>query len=963
MLNRVIAAIVLVLALPQRVGEPAEVFSNFDGGALIIPAEAGNLAPPMQMGEEETFEGGKYIFSDAGNRGLASYRIRISKAGKYYLFAHAAGRDSTTDSFFVELDRQPDRKSLGCVWDVATSKSFWQPVTGRAGALRPRRAWRLSAGEHVLYIAGREHLAALDVLALTTQAAPKLKTFGPRTDLGRYKDLPGPSMDSRVPLVYYISYTDKYFTDPTHLDSFRDAPPDVLHVGKAAPITHNWGPVPMLFGENQATGGPGHTLNWDNIRLLSPAELRRKIALITATVKRAHEIGIRYVCPYIGQRALAGDPDKRQGFWNFYDHWHDYAEWLGPKPSDDPREWLFRDARGRPRPVYGPTFDVPYFAPLKRYGACPNNPHWFAFQKSVVRLIAKCGYDGVFIDNCGSGGDYCDHCWAKFREYLARQPRDRLAQRYAVADPDALDHWSRVPRNLLTRFRLEMLRDYVAALRADVREVNPRFFLFANNCTQSHCFLLGEACSLIMWENAFASGLTIEGEPPEADTSKIEVVAHSVAVEPKTYPQNFLHPEAFSELKVETRLPTLCTVNRPVSVSIKVVTVGNSNRDDDAIEDVALVLRKEGAAKGARVQLSPRGRIGGVAPGVVHKPPIELTGTWTPGEAGTYAVRLEYRYTDVPHLDVADRTLLSDPLRPAGCVYQNHIGELSLAARGQARVIPHGRGTHPELAIAECAAFGRGASASVRKQWAVARYQRFFRSHADLYDRMEPYGEVAVVGAYWGGNPYHALRMAWPNMADHLSARHVLFKSVLDAGMSAAELRGVRALVLVAKNYEMSDDGVAALRRFAGRGGLIVCQHAETRINGLSLREVLGRPHAAKWDWGNPPELAQPISPARGRARGLRFAAYVDRAQKRLVLHAVNYNVALLGPAKGKVTRLENVRVSIPIPLGWTASSVTAFDPAKPDEELPLPFVREGPRVSFTVPQVRIYRAVVVKGM
>ncbi len=66
-----------------------------------------------------------------------------------------------------------------------------------------------------------------------------------------------------------------------------------MHIGKAVPITHNWGAVPLLQGENQYTGGPGHTLSWENIRLLTPDEVRERIETIKAGVASLHEVGVR----------------------------------------------------------------------------------------------------------------------------------------------------------------------------------------------------------------------------------------------------------------------------------------------------------------------------------------------------------------------------------------------------------------------------------------------------------------------------------------------------------------------------------------------------------------------------------------------------------------------------------------------------------------------------------------------
>jgi len=57
---------------------------------------------------------------------------------------------------------------------------------------------------------------------------------------------------------------------------------------------------------------------------------------------------------------------------------------------------------------------------------------------------------------------------------------------------------------------------------------------------------------------------------------------------------------------------------------------------------------------------------------------------------------------------------------------------------------------------------------------------------------------------------------------------------------------------------------------------------------------------------------------------------------------------------------VEHVTVSLPLPIGMRVTSVEVADPWHPDPE-PLPFVREGGRVRFTVPRVDIYRVVRVR--
>jgi len=91
-----------------------------------------------------------------------------------------------------------------------------------------------------------------------------------------------------APIVYTLDYSDHFFTNPKYIERFEAAPPDLLHMGKAAPITHLWGPVRMYRGENQWTGGPKNTLNWENIALLTPEALADRIEHIRETLWKYH---------------------------------------------------------------------------------------------------------------------------------------------------------------------------------------------------------------------------------------------------------------------------------------------------------------------------------------------------------------------------------------------------------------------------------------------------------------------------------------------------------------------------------------------------------------------------------------------------------------------------------------------------------------------------------------------------
>ncbi len=97
----------------------------------------------------------------------------------------------------------------------------------------------------------------------------------------------GPMLPTTItPIIYTLDYSGGHFTKPKYIERFKAAPPDLLHVGKAVPITHHWGPIRLYQGENQYTGGTGNTLSWKNIAILTPEQLAERIENISETLKR-----------------------------------------------------------------------------------------------------------------------------------------------------------------------------------------------------------------------------------------------------------------------------------------------------------------------------------------------------------------------------------------------------------------------------------------------------------------------------------------------------------------------------------------------------------------------------------------------------------------------------------------------------------------------------------------------------
>jgi hypothetical protein len=122
-----------------------------------------------------------------------------------------------------------------------------------------------------------------------------------------------------LPFSYILDYGPQHIRSPQYIETIGQAPPGLLHLGKDVPFTHNWGPIQALGGENQAYGKRRPYSKEDDIRRLSPAEVRQRISDLTQMVNDLHKAGVRWVAPYICNMTIAGRPDTRTGFWEFYD--------------------------------------------------------------------------------------------------------------------------------------------------------------------------------------------------------------------------------------------------------------------------------------------------------------------------------------------------------------------------------------------------------------------------------------------------------------------------------------------------------------------------------------------------------------------------------------------------------------------------------------------------------------------
>ena len=214
-----------------------------------------------------------------------------------------------------------------------------------------------------------------------------------------------------APITYNIDYSDGHVGSAEYLKKIQDAPPQLMHVGEDVAFSSVYGTKDGYAG-NRATN-------------LAPEEVRAKIAELKTYVASLHAAGVEWVIPYINNKAVIGDPLKRTGYWGFFDNWDRYAEFgFGRRPDEDMLRAHMHFPFEFPRRVKGEHSIAPY----QVFEMCGNNPNWRRFLLAVTANIARCGYDGTFVDEMVLR-DYCQHDEARFRTYLARKYSERQRRR------------------------------------------------------------------------------------------------------------------------------------------------------------------------------------------------------------------------------------------------------------------------------------------------------------------------------------------------------------------------------------------------------------------------------------------------------------------------------------------------------------------------------------------------------
>lgn len=116
-------------------------------GKVIIDASSGKITKPFAVKE---IDGIKYLVGS--QKGAVEYDIEVMEDGEYVIWGKACGLNSTSDSFFVIIAKNPVM-----IWDIAITKdkkTKWQKIKGRKKIKNGKV--KLTKGKHKLIIKGRE---------------------------------------------------------------------------------------------------------------------------------------------------------------------------------------------------------------------------------------------------------------------------------------------------------------------------------------------------------------------------------------------------------------------------------------------------------------------------------------------------------------------------------------------------------------------------------------------------------------------------------------------------------------------------------------------------------------------------------------------------------------------------------------------------------------------------------------
>ena len=143
-------------------------------GGLILPASATAYTAPFVLTNDALCQ---FVeTTDPALGGLAVFSFTLTNAGNYLVQALVNAPADANNSFFVNLDAEPQSPAM--IWDIPVTAGFKQQVVSWRGAgtfdanQYVPKIFTLTAGVHQVYVRGRESSVQLQSLAILDYLLP-----------------------------------------------------------------------------------------------------------------------------------------------------------------------------------------------------------------------------------------------------------------------------------------------------------------------------------------------------------------------------------------------------------------------------------------------------------------------------------------------------------------------------------------------------------------------------------------------------------------------------------------------------------------------------------------------------------------------------------------------------------------------------------------------------------------------
>ncbi len=144
-------------ATPASTAKPDTPVASAAAVAPTISVTKSELTAPLVLKDGAISQPSQ---TELAGGGKAIFKFTVAKAGNYVIQAVVNAPDEDSNSFFLNIDAQPEDPLM--IWDVNVTKGFEERIVswrgnGDSGSdeFAPKR-FTLTAGEHQLIIVGRE---------------------------------------------------------------------------------------------------------------------------------------------------------------------------------------------------------------------------------------------------------------------------------------------------------------------------------------------------------------------------------------------------------------------------------------------------------------------------------------------------------------------------------------------------------------------------------------------------------------------------------------------------------------------------------------------------------------------------------------------------------------------------------------------------------------------------------------